>query len=145
MDSRLGGRNSFPTPKAKPHQPHQHHNGHLCAGRPTKIGPYQGDLIYFLALNFILKYRQLTMSWWSQVGNKGTQAYMYMRPFSPKLTSYPGCRITSRRVACVCSRSLLVIHFKYSSMYMSILSFVLLQPRKYYLRFEGEKPRSQEK
>ena len=94
VDSRLGGRNGFPTPKAKPHQPHQHHNGHLCAGHPTKIGPYQGGLIYFLAFNFILQYSQLTMSWWFQVGNKGTQPYMYMRPFSPKLTSHAGCHIT---------------------------------------------------
>ena len=145
VDSRLGGGNGFPTPKAKPHQPHQHHNGHLCAGRPTKIGPYQGDLIYFLAFNFISQYSQLTMSWWFQVGNKGTQPYMYMCPFSPKLTSYPGCHITSRRVGCVYSRSLVVIHFKYSIMCLSILVFVLLQPRKYYLWFEGETPRSQEK
>ena len=40
-------------------------------------------------------------------------------PFSPKLPSYPGCHITLNRVPCVYSMSLLVIHFKYSSVCIS--------------------------
>ena len=47
-----------------------------------------------------------------------TQIYTY--PFSPKLPSHPGCHITLSRVPCVHSMSLLVIHFKYSSVCMSI-------------------------
>ena len=43
-----------------------------------------------------------------------------MYPFSPKLPSHPGCHITLSRVRCVYSMSLLVIHFKYSSVCMSI-------------------------
>ena len=39
-----------------------------------------------------------------------------MYPFSPKLPSHPDCHITLDRVPCaVCSRSLSVIHFKYST------------------------------
>ena len=41
---------------------------------------------------------------------------------SPKLPSHPGCHITELHV--LYCRSLLVIHFKYSSVYMSILSML---------------------
>ena len=37
VDSRFGRRNGFPTPKAKPHQPHVHHNGHVCAGHLIRV------------------------------------------------------------------------------------------------------------
>ena len=30
----------------------------------------------------------------------GTQSYMYMFPFSPKLPSHPGCHKTVSRAAC---------------------------------------------
>ena len=40
--------------------------------------------------------------------------------FSPKLPSHPYCHITLSRVPCVYSMSLLVIHFKYISVCMSI-------------------------
>ena len=43
-----------------------------------------------------------------------------MYPFSPKLPSHPGCHIALSRVPCVHSMSLLVTHFKYSSVCMSI-------------------------
>ena len=46
--------------------------------------------------------------------------YIHTYPFSPKLPSHPGCHITLSRVPCVHSMSLLVIHFKYSSVCMSI-------------------------
>ena len=35
-----------------------------------------------------------------QVNSKGTQPYIYMYPFSPKLLSPPGCHITLSRVPC---------------------------------------------
>ena len=34
---------------------------------------------------------RLTMLWWFQVDSGGTQWYIYMYPFSPKLLSHPGC------------------------------------------------------
>ena len=40
-----------------------------------------------------------------------------MYPFSPEHPSHPDCHITVSRIPC---RSLLVNHFKYSSVYMSI-------------------------
>ena len=46
------------------------------------------------------------------------QTYMY--PFSPKLPSYPSCHITRQSSLCLCSRSLFLTHFKYSSLSMSI-------------------------
>ena len=42
----------------------------------------------------------LTMLWQFQVDSKGTQLYVYMYPFSPKLLSHPGCCITLSRVPC---------------------------------------------
>ena len=41
-------------------------------------------------------------------------------PFSPKPLSHPGCHITLSNFPVLYSRSLLVIHLKYSSVYMSI-------------------------
>ena len=38
---------------------------------------------------------------------------MYL--FSPKFPSHPGCHIPLSRIPCALSRSLLVVHFKYSS------------------------------
>ena len=46
---------------------------------------------------------------------EGTQPFIYMYPFSPKLPSHPGCHITLTEFSELYSRSLLVIHFKYSS------------------------------
>ena len=43
-----------------------------------------------------------------------------MCPFSPILPSHPGCHITLSGIPCALSRSLLVVHFKYSSVYMSV-------------------------
>ena len=43
---------------------------------------------------------QLTMLWWYQVDSKGSQPYIHMYPFSPKLPSDPGCHITLSRVPC---------------------------------------------
>ena len=57
------------------------------------------------------------------MNSEGTQPYMYLYPFSPKLLSHPGCHITLSRIPCA-SRSLLVTHFKYSGVHESCLSTV---------------------
>ena len=51
----------------------------------------------FLTFYFVSGYSRLTMLWQFQVNNKGTQTYIYMYPFSPKLPSLPGCHITLSR------------------------------------------------
>ena len=56
--------------------------------------------VFYLTFYFVLGNSQLTMLWQFQVGNKGTQPYIYMYPFSPKLPSHPGCHITLSRVPC---------------------------------------------
>ena len=61
-----------------------------------------------------------TMLWWFQVDRKDTQPHIYMYPFSPKWPFHPGCHIVLSRVPVLYSGSLLVIHFKYTSVYMSI-------------------------
>ena len=43
---------------------------------------------------------QLTMLWEFQVNSEGTQPYIYMYPFSPKLCSHPGCHITLSSYLC---------------------------------------------
>ena len=48
--------------------------------------------------HFVLGYSQLTMLWKFQMSSKGTQPYIYMYPFSPKLPFYPGCQIPLSRV-----------------------------------------------
>ena len=61
-----------------------------------------------------------TMLWWFQVDRKDTQPHIYMYAFSPKWPFHPGCHIVLSRVPVLYSGSLLVIHFKYTSVYMSI-------------------------
>ena len=53
----------------------------------------------------------------------GTQPYIYMYPLSPKLSSHLGCHRTLSRVSCAIGRSLLVIHFKHSSVYICSSGF----------------------
>ena len=60
------------------------------------------------------------MLWQFQVDSKGIQPYIYMYPFSLKLPSHPGCHKHWAEFPMLYSRTLLVIHFKYSSVYMSI-------------------------
>ena len=45
-------------------------------------------------------YSGLTTLWYFQVNSKGTQPYVYMYSFSPKLPSHSGCHITLSRVPC---------------------------------------------
>ena len=46
----------------------------------------------------MLGYSQLTMLWQFQVNSKGTQPYIFLDPFFPKLPSHPGCHVTISRV-----------------------------------------------
>ena len=48
----------------------------------------------------MLEYSQLTMVWWFQVDSEGTQPYIHMDPFFPKLPSHPGCHIALSRSPC---------------------------------------------
>ena len=47
-----------------------------------------------------MEYGQLTMLWQPQAKSKGTQPYIYMHPFSPKLPSHLGYHITLSRASC---------------------------------------------
>ena len=69
---------------------------------------------------FILywRYSWLTILWISNEQWRDSVIHIYMYPFSSRLPSHPGCHIKLSRV--LCSRSLLVIYFKYSSVCMSI-------------------------
>ena len=51
-----------------------------------------------------------------------------MYPFSPKLPSHSDCRITLSRVPVFYIRSLLVIHFQHSSVYLSIPNSLTILP-----------------
>ena len=68
------------------------------------------------------------MLWQFQVNSKGTQPYIYMYPLSPKLLSHSGCHITLSGVPC--SRSFLVIHFKYGSVRSHYFHFLLLKKKR---------------
>ena len=63
---------------------------------------------------------RLTMSWWFQLNSEGTQPYVYMYPFSPKLPPIQAATQHWAEFHVLYGRSLLVIHFKYSSVYLSI-------------------------
>ena len=61
------------------------------------------SIIAQLTFYFVLEYSWLTNNdclWQFQVNSKGTQPYIYMYSFSPKLPSHPGCHITLSRVPC---------------------------------------------
>ena len=53
------------------------------------------------------------------MGHKGTQPYIHMYPFSPKLPSHPGCHITLSRVLCAVRRPL-VLTRRYVPMEMEV-------------------------
>ena len=58
------------------------------------------ELGFILTFYFVLGHSQLTMVKQFQVNCEGTQPYINMYPFSPKLPSHPGCHITLSRVPC---------------------------------------------
>ena len=69
-----------------------------------------------------MEYRHYyTMLWLFQVDSKGTQPYIYMYPFFPKLPSHLGRHITLSRVPCAIQKVL----FGYSS---GTVSFVANPP-----------------
>ena len=75
-------------------------------------------LFLFSAFHFVREYSRLTMLWSFQVNREGTQPYIYMHPFSPKLRVQPATYHWAE-FPVLHSRSLLVIHFKYSIVCMS--------------------------
>ena len=58
-----------------------------------------------------------TTLWRFQVDLKGTQPYISIYSFSPKLPSHKGCHITLSRVPCTVQKVLSGYPFKYSSVY----------------------------
>ena len=62
------------------------------------------------------------------VDGEGTQPYISTCPFSPRLSSHPGCCMTLARVPVFSSRAVLVIPFKYSNVYMFIPNSLLSIP-----------------
>ena len=56
--------------------------------------------IFFLTFYFLLEYGQLTMLWQPQAKSKGTQPYIHMHPFSPRLPSHLGYHVTLSRASC---------------------------------------------
>ena len=83
--------------------------------------------VLFWTFYFTLEYSRLTMLQQVQVLSRVTQPYIFMYPFCSKLPSHPGCHVTLSRGPCetyrVPSRTLLVIHLKYSSVCMFIPNF----------------------
>ena len=91
-------------------------------------GPYPIGCLFFSKLYFVLGCSRWTRLGQFQMDSKGAWPYIYMYPISLKLPSHPGCHTTLSRITCVYSRSLLVIPFKYKSMYMPVLlNTVLLE------------------
>ena len=89
------------------------------AGRRKTIWTFL-FFVFFWTFYFVLGYSRLTMLWQFQVNSEGTQPHIYVRPFSPKRPSQPGCHVTSSRVPCATRQVPAVTHFKHSSVYMSI-------------------------
>ena len=83
---------------------------YVCSWRHV----YLGNLLLFFWL-FILEYSWLTMLWGFQVYNRVIQLCIYMYPFS----IFPLCHIILNRIPSAIN-SLLVIHFKCSSVCMSV-------------------------
>ena len=80
-------------------------------------------------LYFMLEYSWLTNNIVIVLGTQQrTQLYIYMYPFYHRLPSHPGCSIILSRVPWLYSRSLLVIHFKYSSVYMPVTNSLTIPP-----------------
>ena len=66
-------------------------------------GILQGSILQWVAISFSRGSSQpswLTALRWFQVDREGTQPYIYMYPFSPKLPFHQGCHITLSRVPC---------------------------------------------
>ena len=75
---------------------------------------------FLLTFYFVLGYSQLTL--WFQVSSKGTQPYTYMDPFSPNSPPIHAATWHGAEFPVLSSRSLLVLHVKYSSVSISILN-----------------------
>ena len=76
--------------------------------------------VYFLPFYFVLEHSLLTMLQSFQANSKGTQPYIYMYPFSPKLPSHPGFHKAMSRLHVLYRRTLLAVRFQCIIAYMSI-------------------------
>ena len=63
-----------------------------------------------------------------QVHSKGTQPYIYMYPFFPKLPSHPGYHITLSRVPCAIQQVLVGYPFYFLKKYLFIYLFIQAVP-----------------
>ena len=79
--------------------------------------------LFFLTFNFVLGYSWSTMLWYK--GFRWT-AKELSHTVSPKLPSQIGFHINWVEFHVLDGRSLLVIHFKYSSVYMTIPNFLTI-------------------
>ena len=83
---------------------------------------------------FVLGCSQLTKLWQFQVNREGTQPYICMNPFSPNLTSIQASTKHWVEFHVLSSRSLLVIHFKYSSVHVTFPNSLSLSPYSSFLK-----------
>ena len=81
-----------PTPVFLPGEFHEQRSLVGCSPKGCRVGHDRSD--------WTCTPCWLTMLWQFQADSKGTQLYVYMYPFSPKLPSHPGCCITLSRVPC---------------------------------------------
>lgn len=77
-------------------------------------------------IKFFVLYCWLTMVWEFQGDSKGTLPCIHVSSILPNPSSYPSCHSTWSRVSELYSRSLVVVHFKRSSVYVSIPSCLAL-------------------
>ena len=94
-----------------------------------------------LTLNFLFctGVEPITMLWY-QVNSEGTQPSIYMHSFSPQPPSHPGWHITLSRVPLLYNRCLLVIHFKYSSVYMTFPKSLTISKELKLVNPKGNQP-----
>ena len=83
---------------------------------------------------FVLGCSQLTKLWQFQVNREGTQPYICMNPFSPNLSSIQASTKHWVEFHVLSSRSLLVIHFKYSSVHVTFPNSLSLSPYSSFLK-----------
>ena len=112
-----------PTPVLLPGEPHGQRN--LAGYSPwshEELDMTEQLTSFYLTFHFILEYSRLTMLWWFQVdSSKGPQPYIYMHPFSPKLSSQQGCHITLGSFLC-CTVSLCwIILFLLTQLFVTAL------------------------
>ena len=86
----------------------------------SEDGAQSSYLFFMWNFYFILGHSWFKMLWRLQVDSKGTQPYIYMDPFCPKLLSIQAATRHWAEFPVMSSRSLLVLRVKYSRVSMSI-------------------------